>query len=174
MKCFIVLGMHRSATSLTAKGLHKCNVHMGDRLLGKHPSNPYGHYEDIEMIALNDCILRHAGGSWDHPPSEKAILSAGRGLSDTLKQAIELRQRDHEFWGWKDPRTSLTIRCWLPYIENPHFIINVRQPIEVARSLLKRDDMPIKEGLALAGLYNRRIIRFYADWSNSNFLAATS
>lgn len=35
-KCFLVYGIHRSGTSVTAGILHYLGVHMGDQLLGKH------------------------------------------------------------------------------------------------------------------------------------------
>ena len=54
-KTFVVLGMHRSATSLSAMGLSRCNVHIGDNLLGADAnSNPYGHFEDRDFIRMND------------------------------------------------------------------------------------------------------------------------
>ena len=68
-KTFIVLGMHRSATSLLARGLHMSDIVMGERLLGKSESNKYGHWEDVDFVELNESILHSAGGTWDNPPS---------------------------------------------------------------------------------------------------------
>ena len=165
MKTFIVLGMHRSATSLIAKGLALSGVHMGDRLLGAHSSNPYGHFEDVDFIQLNDKILFHAGGKWDKPPLEKNIIEVGLNKADKIKEFVERKKRS-PFWGWKDPRTVLTIRCFLPYLDHPHFICCYRKANEVAGSLFRRDGMPISEGIQLAKIYNNRMAKFIAEWDN--------
>ena len=163
MKTFIVLGMHRSATSLSAQGLHRCGVHMGERLLGSHESNKYGHWEDIDFVYLNDQILKAAGGSWDNPPLELEILNAGLLMSQKIKDFVEHKQRD-PFWGWKDPRTTLTIRCFMPYLTNPHFIACYRKPKEVAESLNKRDGIPIKKGIEICKTYNARMKSFLSEF----------
>ena len=55
-------------------------------------------------------------------------------------------------------------RLYLPYLENPHFICCFREPMEVAKSLKRRNDMPIKKGLKLAKVYNSRLLKFINDW----------
>lgn len=161
MKTFVVLGMHRSATSLVAQGLHRCDIFMGEKLLGPHESNPYGHWEDVSFIGVNDKILQTAGGAWDNPPQETAIIEAGKELAEPIRRLIERKEKE-PFWGWKDPRTTLTIKCFLPYLTNPHFICCFRDPVDVAKSLAKRDGTPVGEGYALAIEYNRRLLEFLA------------
>jgi len=100
MKTFIVLGMHRSATSLAAKGLHMAGIDMGERLLGAMPSNPYGHFEDRDFIEMNDQILQAAGGSWDQPPDEDAVFRAGLLLRDRIHDLITERKKSKRHWGW--------------------------------------------------------------------------
>ncbi len=74
-KTIIVLGMHKSGTSLVAGALKKAGVNMGDNLLGRHWSNPLGHFEDMDFFRLNRKILREVGGGWDNPPSLDKVLS---------------------------------------------------------------------------------------------------
>jgi hypothetical protein len=159
MKTFVVLGMHRSATSLAAQGLAKSGIFMGDRLLGTHESNPYGHWEDVDFIHFNDKLLSMAGGSWDDPPSKDKIKNLLYEKTSEIKAFIKSKERE-PFWGWKDPRTVLTISLFMPFLQNPHFITCFRDPMEVARSLNKRDGMDIKKGLRLASIYNNRLIDF--------------
>ena len=70
MKTIVVLGMHRSATSLVARTLN-AEVHMGSKLLYARSGNPEGYYENIEIIKINDKILHDSGGSWHIPRPEK-------------------------------------------------------------------------------------------------------
>lgn len=159
-KCFIILGCHRSATSLAAKGLHDVGVHMGEDLLGKSPSNPYGHYENRRFVDLNDTILQKAGGSWDRPPAHEKILKAGNDLSSRISQAVSMESTGHQLWGFKDPRTTLTIECYWPQLENPHLIVCFRNPVQVAVSLQKRDGFNLAKGMGLATEYNKRLLDF--------------
>ena len=161
-KCFVILGMHRSATSLIAKGLHEAGVNMGDELMGPGPGNPQEHFEDMDFVRMNEAILGMAGGSWDNPPTEKDILEAGKELSGLIRGLIG-RKQARALWGWKDPRTTLTIRCYLPFLANPHFIACFRDPADVAQSLLRRDGMPTFKGMDLARIYNKRLTNFLTE-----------
>ena len=72
-KCFVVLGMHRSATSLIAKGLFKTKVHIGSNVLSPDGNNPHGYWEDTHWLNLNKEILELAGGDWYIIPEEEKI-----------------------------------------------------------------------------------------------------
>lgn len=166
MKTFVILGMHRSATSLIAKGLQESGVDMGVRHINKNKHNPHGHYENYSFINLNDHILKVAGGSWDKPPSEAAItaLAGDHRITETIKCGIKLYSEGRELWGWKDPRTCLTIRLFEPYLVNPHYIFCFRQPEDVAISLEKRGCVDFEDGVALALEYNNRLKAFANDY----------
>jgi len=160
-KVFIVLGMHRSATSLTAGGLAAMGIRMGTYILPPDAGNDKGHFENEEFMYLNELMLKMAGGSWDNPPSEEKILEIGPMFKYEITHLIERSKSD--LWGWKDPRTILTIKNYLPYLENPHFIVNFRNPMDVAESLRVRDKMPIEDGLKLAKIYNDRLMSFLSE-----------
>lgn len=169
MKTIVVLGMHRSATNLVAKGLNN-EIYMGDNLLKPRPCNPKGFFEERSFVKLNDRILAAAGGSWDRPPALESIL-AQRGRFDAeIKDIVttsvrKAKNRGFEFWGWKDPRTVLTIELFLPYLPNPHFAVCYRNPKDVAKSLKARDPkMSLEFGIKLAKIYNERIREFLDRW----------
>lgn len=166
MKTIVVLGMHRSATSMLARSMHKSGeVWMGDQLLLGYPDNPKGHYEQIPIMSINCRILAAAGGDWDNPPSREAILSLKGMFDDQMKRELERLKRNSAYGtiGFKDPRTCLTIELWEPFIENPQYICSFRKAEEIAESLHKRDGMPIEKGIALTNEYNRRVIEFIND-----------
>lgn len=164
MKTFVVLGMHRSATSLAAQGLLRSGVYMGKTLIGTSADNPYGHWEDIDFVRFNDRLLSAAGGAWNRPPSELSILDLRNEYDNEICDFIK-RKECRPFWGWKDPRTTLTINLFLPHLTNPHFIACYRNAVDVAKSLERRDNMKIEDGILLANTYNRRLNRFLLSWS---------
>ena len=112
MKTFVLLGMHRSATSLVAKALS------GELDMGIDWAN-----NPIKVIAkgvtsrilisvrLNDQILNAAGGDWMKVPPEEAIqLQQDRFVMPHSRALLEESSKGRDLWGWKDPRTVLTIR----------------------------------------------------------------
>jgi hypothetical protein len=163
-KTIVVLGMHRSATSLVACGLHQ-EISMGDDLLPASGSNPRGHFEDRHFVRLNDRILSAAGGRWDRPPSQHAILEVGERFSDQIQSTLDLASSGKEIWGFKDPRTTLTVPLYVPFLQNPHFVCCFRAPDQVARSLQRRNGFPLEKGLRLAAIYNRRLLAFLSDFT---------
>lgn len=180
MKTLIVLGMHRSITSLVAKGLADNKVYVGDKLMPPNGGNPNGYWEDTDFVKMNNRLLALAGGTWRDVPPEERILALKKGYGSEIKSLIRRKEertkeiffRENErIWGWKDPRTILTIKLYLPYLTNPHFILCFRDPLEVARSFNKTEKLPIYEGVDLWREYNKRMINFisnhYLDLSTS-------
>ena len=91
-KCFIVLGMHRSATSLVAKAM-ATQMPMGVELSTqvKSDDNPSGHYEDKRFRYLNADILHAAGGSpllYPSQNSSHSIAQPDRPLHNHHRQCI--------------------------------------------------------------------------------------
>ena len=136
MPAIVILGAHRSGTSLTTSILHSLGVHIGDELLGAHPSQPYGHWENVHFYRLNMDILKAAGGSWVNPPSDGAIKAVKPQFKGRMLRTIQAAKKD--LWGWKDPRTCLTIPLYLPHLEDPRFVLVYRETGAIVNSLLKR------------------------------------
>lgn len=157
-KCFIVLGMHRSATSMIAKALYDQD-HIDFRCPPQKPckDEPFGHFEHHPIVGLNQKILRAAGGCWHRPPARKKIMAVAKQFRGQIQDVLKETHDNAELWGWKDPRMSLTCELYLPFIEKPHLIAIVREPEEVARSLQKRNKFPLQKGRNLTAVYNQRI-----------------
>ena len=167
-KVIVILGMHKSGTSMVAGVLEKLGVNMGKELLGPHWSNPLGHFENVKFVNLNERILKEAKGSWDNPPKEENILSLKEKFFEEIEKLIE--KEESEIWGWKDPRTSLTIELYLPYLKNPHFFVCHRNIKAIAEELKERDNMEIVKGEKLAKLYEKRIDEFFQKYPKSKKL----
>ena len=158
----LVLGMHRSGTSMLSGVLDRLGVNMGEDKPGRQVSNPMGHYEDGDFLSLNESILAKAGGSWDNPPSIENIQSQTASLTEEVQRIILSKEHanQNQIWGWKDPRTSLTIQLFLPYLKNPYIIWCQRDPAAIAGSLLKRNDLTYQESEKLTEYYQQQIRNF--------------
>lgn len=159
VKTVVVLGMHRSGTSLIAGILQKLGVDMGKKQLGPHFSNPLGHFENIDFIKMDDKILAHAGGEWDNPPSIKKIEKLN---SEKLKQKIRktISKNQNTLWGWKVPTTSLTILHYMPYLKNPYFILCERDEQKIIDSFVNRDGLSEKRVKKMTEVYNKALQHF--------------
>ncbi len=144
----IIIGMHRSGTTLLSKILEQTGIFMGKK---KDENN-----EAYFFIKFNEFSLRRAGGSWKNP---NPFFKKGRKfLSSEIKRAKRyLRSfKRYEYtgwnrffkyksleeidfpWGWKDPRNSLLLDLWVSIFPNAKIIHIYRNPIDVAESLRKR------------------------------------
>src|SRR6187200_1282378 len=63
-----------------------------------------------------------------------------------------------QIWGWKDPRNSLTLPFWEDLLPDLKTLVIVRNPLEVAYSMRKRNGTSYAFGLRLWEIYNRRLI----------------
>ncbi len=54
-----------------------------------------------------------------------------------------------KLWGWKDPRTCVTLPFWQRLLPRLHYVICLRNPIDIARSLEKRDGFALEKSIQL-------------------------
>jgi len=135
-----VLGMHRSGTSLVTRVLNLLGVYLGpdDHLMPPTDINTTGFWENQLISDLNEEILVRLGGSWHEPPELPQGWDAAPELSDLRRRARELVRSEFgeaRMWGWKDPRTCLTLPFWRRLVPRTRYVICVRNPLETAASL---------------------------------------
>lgn len=144
----LVLGMHRSGTSLIARALTRLGVFMGGHLDPNH--------EAYAFQELNRFVLREAGARWDEPEPLMDMLQDPevRGLvrahlermvhSPYMRIFIGTRLRRRSplerlgLWGWKDPRTVLLLPVWLEVFPGARLVHVRRHGVDVAASLRAR------------------------------------
>ena len=151
-----VLGMHRSGTSCLTGSLQEAGVDLGNC----HTWNPHnlkGNRENQDVVDLNDDVLAVNNASWDAPSSRVRWSDAHYSRARAL---IEQHAASPCF-GFKDPRTLLTLDGWLTAFPDLSFIGIFRDPINVAQSLHNRSGMPLEQGLSLWYQYNRRLWSYY-------------
>ena len=139
-KTVVVLGPPRSGTSVTAGILESLGVDMGN-LRGADSENPKGYFEDKDFLSLGDDIYQAAspGSHGFKPPPIENILRVKEQFEGRIKKLLEKRAEEARMrnWGWKATSTILTIEIFLPYLENPHFIVVFRNPLHIAESIVK-------------------------------------
>jgi hypothetical protein len=142
--------MHRSGTSLVARLTNLLGVNLGQEpdIIQAAPDNPRGFWEHPRFRLVNDELLARLGLSWDTveaPPESWQDDRSLDDLRDLARGAIEMFAGD-ALWGWKDPRTCLTLPFWQPLAPPMRYVICLRSVLDVARSLERRNGMPIGKG----------------------------
>ena len=95
------------------------------------------------------------------PPFPKDWQSDSR-FDDLRKRVMTLiRQEfaDAPVWGWKDPQTCLTLPFWKSLLPPMHYVICFRNPLDMARSLERRDGFSIQKGFHLWLLYTKAALK---------------
>jgi hypothetical protein len=157
-----IAGMHRSGTSMIASLLHACELFLGpaEEFMQPSPDNPEGYWEDMRFVKLNDRLMAQFGEYWSKPPSFPAHWEFAPEVDSLLGEAETLigRFRDHNRWGWKDPRNSVTLPFWRRVIPDLKVVICVRNPLEVVNSLLARGDLTSTSLFRLWLTYYRQLL----------------
>lgn len=151
----IVLGMHRSGTSALTKALQVIGVSLSENLMPEGEFNPKGHWEDIDVVSINDKLLAHYGNVW-FSATQPEINLDDQYVQLLLGEAVNMvQQRVEEFdlWGFKDPRTSRLLMFWQEVFKRAgvqaKYVYALRNPLDIARSLARRDGINHRQGYLL-------------------------
>jgi hypothetical protein len=150
----LVLGMHRSGTSLCSHILSALGVDMADEI-GADAMNARGHWERWEIVEFHDRILslfnRDYFGHFHDFPLPVAWWADPR-VAEIRRQItafLEARMRDGYF-GFKDPRTVRLMPVWHQIFNAlklaPRIVLCLRNPAQVARSLHARNGLDPANG----------------------------
>jgi hypothetical protein len=145
-KAVVVLGMHRSGTSALCGALDLIGVDFGQHLMPATDANEKGHWEHEEIVRAHDSLLSSLGSWWDDDeplPSDWVEREITREVRSLLLGILERDFAQISLFGVKDPRMCRLMPLWFPIFQTlrvePHFVLVVRHPWEVAESLAKRD-----------------------------------
>jgi len=148
-KLVVVLGMHRSGTSAITRGLQVMGVELGTSLFPPiEGNNNKGFWEDIDLNTLNNEILNAINSDWWHvSPIERNDVETLRNKGYFLRAVELLLEKTNELpvFGFKDPRVAKLLPFWKEVFSHCGFEVNyvlaIRHPLSVVKSLAKRDDM---------------------------------
>lgn len=164
----ILLGMHRSGTTMVAELLERLGLFLGKELESNH--------EALYFLDLDDELFRRANAAWDNPSPMLAFF-AHRDAVELSRRALESDLESKNFrsfvgwkqylkqggvsgmdrpWGFKDPRAVFTLPLWLQLFPDAKLVAVHRNGIDVANSLFTRE----KKRLAhQREVFERRVAR---------------
>jgi len=158
----LILGMHRSGTTMIASMLDELGLFLGRDLEENH--------ESMFFLKLNEWVLRQSGGSWDNPGAIGRLFNSKEHLdlyTDYLEARFKglasssfwgfyrfidqgaLQNRPMQPWGWKDPRTTFTLPIWSKIFPKAKVINIYRNGVSVAASLRAREQKMMREARLL-------------------------
>jgi hypothetical protein len=163
--------MGRSGTSAVTRAFHLSGYFVGaeSELLPADQSNPTGHFEHWDVFRANEQALGRLNGSWFEVPDGVGRYAGDPSYVGPLREVLSnlLSAAGESPLALKDPRIGMLLELWWPLIEDLlHPVLVVRDPVEVALSLERRDLTALPVGLAmwevhvarlLAGLGHRRV-----------------
>jgi len=126
---YVVLGMHKSGTTLVSQILHHSGINMGafDEGISYDEGNMY---ERQSCLALNMDILSTEVLDVLDPYSREGLsLSDDQRLR--MEEIITTCDAAHADWGFKDPRCALTYDLWREVLTVHRLIVIYRNPAEV-------------------------------------------
>ncbi len=179
----MVLGMHRSGTSLCANMLQELGVDMAEAQ-GTSAANARGHWERPRINDLHDEVLALFGRAWNAPTHHLALPDQWwtdprvAPISETIAAYVEKTMSADRLFGFKDPRTARLLPMWPNLLDRlgaePVYVFCVRDPAQVARSITARDRLAgdqaayrwlVYNAQAVAGVGRAHVcVVRYEDW----------
>ena len=147
----VITGVHRSGTSTVAMTLEALGLDFGDHdaFYSADQWNERGYFERVDVIDLNSRLLtgfeRTHGGvasllsqvRYLTLPSPRAIERRARALANDIAALAQTL----DGIAVKDPRFCLTLGAWQEHVTAS--IVCLRHPMAVARSLRRRQRVPL-------------------------------
>jgi hypothetical protein len=161
----VILGTARSGTSALTSMFISAGFYAGapSALMAPNYANPRGYFERNEIIELNDEILREAGASWFRPPRSGSGWEPSAADRDRARAALDALRAEAGVQPMviKDPRMCQLLDLWLPLLADRFApVVTVRDPLEVAASLNKRDGTPLPFALGAWELLWSQLLRW--------------
>lgn len=155
----IITGMHRSGTSLVANLFYNVGADLGnpETFYRADRWNSDGYFEQQEILDINIPLINGPWGklSYFHLPSTNTIRKRADKISDTIRHTAD-KYRDKVV---KETRFCLTLPVWIKYgLKIDGIIVCLRDPVQVAKSIQKRNHIPVRLGLNLWYIHNMRLM----------------
>ncbi|MGH8497706.1 MAG: sulfotransferase [Methylococcales bacterium] len=152
----IVLGMHRTGTSVLTGLLKRMGAYFGPLELSVPASeeNRKGFWERCDVVDLDQRTLEACDADWFRVSKLDLNNLADPNAFRTQAGRILAEMDQNQPWVMKDPRLCLLFPLWKEFLQSPICLHTHRNPIETARSLQVRNGFPLQAGIALWEKYN--------------------
>lgn len=151
----LVTSMHRSGTSACARLMNLRGLGLATDLMSPGPDNERGFWESRSLADYHDRFFQAVGHAHDSAralPSDAFKTEAAARLEQRLARHIEGLPASGALLV-KDPRAALLLPVWLKVAEangfDPRLVIMVRNPLEVAASLDRRNRYSFERSVLL-------------------------
>lgn len=129
---YVILGMHKSGTTLISQILHCSGINMGEDLDAFVSYDRGNKYEREATLALNMDILgltTMTRSTITYRDLSKLQLTDNQ--RNRMRGIIQECNKTHDDWGFKDPRTSLVYPFWASELPEHKIIVIYRAPSEI-------------------------------------------
>jgi hypothetical protein len=137
---------------LTMRLLNLLGVDIGpaeDLTLPTEVENSRGYWEPRWLMDLNDEILARLDTVWWRPLDAELGWEHRSDLEPLREQARRLLQEKFGsagLWGWKEPRTTLTLTFWRELVPDARYVICLRNPVDAISSFQRRPEPNLSVG----------------------------
>ncbi|MFD2672022.1 glycosyltransferase [Marinicrinis sediminis] len=168
-KAICILGMHRSGTSMLMRILHLLGLEIGrdEDIVSYGEDNPEGFWEHRGIVEIHEKILQEMNRGWDSIAPMQQDWLRKPSIIEYKKELVELVKKEFSdaiVWGWKDPRTCILLPLWQEIFEildiDVSYVISLRNPLDVANSLHKRNEINKEYGIALWYYYMMNVLEY--------------
>jgi hypothetical protein len=137
----IVLGIHRSGTSMVSQVIHRWGAYAGDLALHGTASevNPQGFWEYEPMQDFLWELERSTEMSIWNPELQDAVRQRAFDprYRDKAAKLVSQMEVPGTPWCWKEPNLCLFLPFWERLWRRPVFVVTLRNPHDSARSFEK-------------------------------------
>lgn len=154
-RAIVVLGVYRSGTSALTRALNLCGALLPETVHSPQMGlNPTGFWETEDVTDLDSRLIEQLGGKWNRIdfklPDEGPIIDEFR---DDARAILREIYHDAPLILIKDPRICALGPAWHRALTDhgyrPGYVVSVRHPLEVAKSLRAGGGGTLEAGLSL-------------------------
>jgi len=145
-RAVVVLGMHRSGTSALTRVISLLGADLPGNLMRPNPENEAGYWESADLVVIHDEMLSSAGTYWHDWRAFNPDWYDSPIAPVFRRRILDVLRNDYgnsQLFVVKDPRICRFWPFWREVLDEfgakPGVVLPVRNPLEVAASLRRRD-----------------------------------
>ncbi|WKN41972.1 sulfotransferase [Tunicatimonas pelagia] len=173
---YVILGMHKSGTTLVAETLHKSGIDMVEEADQDQDYQTGNKYERLSCKEINKDILGCTDLESLDTLEDLQVSEISAQQEKQIQQVIQQCNNSYDQWGFKDPRTCITYPVWKQYLPEDHKLIVVyRHPYQVMHHYLRNkrlDDKLVRTYKSVKGWksYNNLLLNILNTTDQDTFV----